>query len=256
VEPNLEALHILKTAYAERIARNSRYSLRSFAKALGMSHTVLSLVLSGKRPLSKKAARQVAEKLGLSPDLADLLQAPRNRAEAARPGAVPRSYRKIEIDTFHLISDWVNYAILSLAEIPGEEMSPARIAKRLSVDPVHVRNCLETLTDLELLRPEAGTLKLTGNPIRVENKVSTAGTRKLQRQLLEKAVDSLENDPFEMRDLSSITMAIDPKHVDYARERIRQFRRELCEELEAKGAPTEVYNLTVQIFPVSKVVKS
>ena len=63
---------------------------------------------------------------------------------------------------------------------------------------------------------------------------------------------SLEQDSFEIRDHSSTTMAIDPALIPYARQRIREFRRELTEELEGKGNRSEIYNLTVQIYPVSK----
>src|SRR4051794_29725601 len=58
---------LLQNELTRRCAKNPRYSLRAFAKALGMSHTVLSLVLSGKRPLSRKAALQVASALELAP---------------------------------------------------------------------------------------------------------------------------------------------------------------------------------------------
>jgi hypothetical protein len=46
-------------------------------------------------------------------------------------------------------------------------------------------------------------------------------------------------------------MAIDPSHMDYAIDRIKDFRRQLTAELEAKGAPQEVYNLTIQLYPVT-----
>ncbi|MGZ3710223.1 MAG: DUF4423 domain-containing protein [Bdellovibrionota bacterium] len=49
-----------------------------------------------------------------------------------------------------------------------------------------------------------------------------------------------------------MTLPMSASQIPYAKERIRQFRRELAAELGQKTNPKEVYNLTVQIYPVSK----
>ena len=51
---------------------------------------------------------------------------------------------------------------------------------------------------------------------------------------------------------TSMTLAMDPSQVPYAMEKIRSFRRGLAEELEARGTPKRVFNLTVQLFAVSR----
>jgi hypothetical protein len=52
----------------ERLQRkNSRFSLRAFARKLGLSPGMLSNVLAGKRNLSVEVALQVAQRLGYSP---------------------------------------------------------------------------------------------------------------------------------------------------------------------------------------------
>ena len=48
-----------------RQGRNARYSLRAFARDLGVSHSTLSGVLSGRRPASARFVRRVAKSLGL-----------------------------------------------------------------------------------------------------------------------------------------------------------------------------------------------
>jgi hypothetical protein len=51
-----------------RKAKNPRYSLRAFARDLGMTPAALSNVLSGRRNLSVDASIEIAEKLGYSPE--------------------------------------------------------------------------------------------------------------------------------------------------------------------------------------------
>ena len=55
----------LKSVLADRVARNSSYSLRSFAKTIGLAHSTLSLVFKGTKHLSFERAMDIATKLNL-----------------------------------------------------------------------------------------------------------------------------------------------------------------------------------------------
>jgi uncharacterized protein (TIGR02147 family) len=233
----MNARQLLQSELARRCERNPRYSLRAFAKALGISHTVLSLVLSGKRPLSKKAFAKVSEALDL-------------QTSSAQPN---EDLRQLSLDTFSVVSDWYHYGILSLLELPRAKLDARWIAARLGITQVQAKLAIERLQRLELIEPVGkNRWRQSGKPLRVGNSVSTEITRKFHRQLLEKAVESLENHPVELRDFSAMTFALNPSQIPYARERIRDFRRELVRDLEAKASPTHVYEFTVQMFPVSQ----
>ena len=52
--------------------------------------------------------------------------------------------------------------------------------------------------------------------------------------------------------MSSMTLAIDPKLVPIAIKEIRKFRRKLTKFLESAAPAKEVYELSVQLFPISK----
>src|SRR4051812_2340511 len=108
----------LKSELSKRCERNPRYSLRAFARSLGVSHTVLSLVLAGKRPLARKSALRISERLELDPtQKATFLQ-------FGDPG--PRfQAQQLSLDQFALIADWYHYAILSLLELPRARFEAA-----------------------------------------------------------------------------------------------------------------------------------
>ena len=227
----------LANEFSTRSKRNPRYSLRAFAKTLGISHSLLSLVLSGKRPVSKKLLLRLEEEMGLP-------------QEKHTPKNV--SFNQITLDTFALLADWYHYAILNLLEIPRTPLNEKTISQRLDISRADAGMALLRLERLGLIKKEKGQWKRCSAPLMVENKISTAATRKHHKQVLEKALDSLENDPFEIRDFSSVTFAVDPKLIPLARKKIMKFRRELMQELESKGNQSEVYHLAVQIYPVSK----
>ncbi len=259
--PSPFARRVLQRHFADRMQKNPSYSLRAYARHLGLSPTVLSLVLSGKRALSRKALEKIAAKLELNPSEDELLQselrARRKGSGALLDVAGAAEFRQLTLDQFAVISDWWHFAILSLIDIPGESLDPDQVGRRLNIHPIEAQAAIERLVRLGILEQEAdGSWKQNGAPIKVENRLSTGATRKFNRQLLEKAIESLESDPIEKRDFSSVTFAMNPKLVSYALEKIRAFRRSLMKELENHGEAKEVYHLSVQIFPLTKESQS
>jgi transcriptional regulator with XRE-family HTH domain len=55
------------TEFERRRARNRRYSLRRFARAVGIHHATLSRLLRGARPVPSRTLVTVASRLGMSP---------------------------------------------------------------------------------------------------------------------------------------------------------------------------------------------
>lgn len=55
----------LVVKFSERRRRNTRYSLRAFARDLGTDHATLSQILRRRRPLTPRMIRQLGGRLGL-----------------------------------------------------------------------------------------------------------------------------------------------------------------------------------------------
>jgi transcriptional regulator with XRE-family HTH domain len=50
---------ILQSEFDRRVARNPRYSMRAFARTLGVSHSTLSRFFAGRRRLTARAIRRI-----------------------------------------------------------------------------------------------------------------------------------------------------------------------------------------------------
>ncbi len=245
----MEPRDVLRAELARRGEKNARYSLRAFAKSLGMSHTVLSLVMSGKRQLSKRAAARVVNALALSPEESQALF--RERSETASNFVATPT--PLDLDTFAVISEWYHFAILSLLEIPKARLETGWISKQLGITNLEASLAIERLTRLGLIaRGKEGRWRQTKKSYRIDPRYSTAATRRFQFQLLDKATQSLQNEPLDHRDHTSTTFAMDPALLPYAKARIQKFRRQLSSELEQLGTPKRVYNLTVQLCGCSR----
>jgi uncharacterized protein (TIGR02147 family) len=114
-----------------------------------------------------------------------------------------------------------------------------------------VRVSLDALESVKLIDRRGKVWKPTGEGVRINNKVTTAITRTFHRGLIEKALSGMEDLPIEERDISSITFAMSPEQMTAAKEEIRRFRLRMAELFEQPKVSTDVYNLTVQLVPIT-----
>ncbi|MBK7891534.1 MAG: DUF4423 domain-containing protein [Bdellovibrionales bacterium] len=253
----------LATELARRCERNPRYSTRAFAKALDVDAGSLSRILSGKQIPSHKVCETIFSKLELTPTAQKkFLKSVAAKQKALGFKRISPAFKELgesaddrrllDTDIWRTIADWYHGAIMELTFVDGFQSEPKWIAQQLGVSEAEIKMALTRLKRLGLLRVEDGKYIKTVAQVSSGDKSSTtAAHRRLQRQVLTKAVDSLENDPLDVRNMTSMTMAIDPRKVPEAKKMIQNFSRELCAYLES-GKRTQVYQLGVCLYPISK----
>jgi len=246
---------LLQQELVRRCQRNPKYSLRAFAKMLGISSAYLSLILSGKRRIPEQTVLAMGKALGLDPDQIEKFQqkvASKKQSSEARSEA-PEDYRQIALDHFQVIADWYHYAILELTKIQSFTPSPKWVASSLGISVNEVNDAVERLIRLEMLQISSSGqwIDLSGDITNLDNEFVAVARRKLQKQILEKAIESLETIPVEKRDQSSMTMAVDSKLLPEAKKRLTQFRRQFSKFLESGSEKDKVFNLSISLYPVS-----
>jgi uncharacterized protein (TIGR02147 family) len=256
-----DAIDWLRAEYNQRKARNPQYSLRAFAQYLKIPPGPLSEILAKKRKLTPKLGRHLATRLSFSSEeknsFLKLIQKTRDSQKVisalTAASQEPCPYRQLDADTFALIADWYHYGILSLMETKSFRQDPKWIAERLGISVVEVRTALDRLLRLGLIRQEGELLKPTRNNATSDDVPSTA-LRKFHRQGLEQAMRALEEVPVTERDITSMTMAVDPSQLPLAKSTLKKLRRHIAELLET-GQQTEVYRLSIQLIPITKKEK-
>ena len=241
------AVATLQKEYAARRARNPEFSVRAFARWLGISPAQLSQVLSEKRPLTLKMASKIAERLGFSPEERGRFLS--ESSPVLRVGTrAPEKFRELEEDKFRLIADWYHLAILSLTQLLGAHADPRWIARRLGIAVTDANEALGRLRKLGLLS-NPPTFQQLGDPIRLMGKAPSAAIRKFHQQTLTLAMDRLESVEMSRREFQAMTLAVEPAKLDWFRMRLDRFLTEVNAELETPRA-TEVYTVAVQFFPL------
>lgn len=248
----MEYRETLQLELNRRRALNPAYSLRAFAKNLGVSPAQLSQLISGKRKLTAKAASKIADRLSLSPFERMQLVESVAKAEASPKSAIALA---LEEEAFRFIADWYHLAILSLLELPQAKAEPRWVAKRLGISALVASQALNRLKTLNLLEVSPRGFKLTAEALRVTPVARSQAVGKYHQQVLAKASAAIDEVPIEQREICSLTLALDPRDVPKAKARISEFLRGLSAVLES-GEKKAVYSLAVQLFPLTKESKN
>lgn len=254
---------IFKDAYLARREKNRSYSLRAFAKQLGLSPAFVSLVFQEKRHLSPKVAVRVARKLKWNDQkqkyFVNLIEFENPKTEISRETAIEqivkfnRSKFKIQslkAEIFAVISVWYHNAILALLKINHSKHTIETIARRLKLDKFETKAALQRLKNLGLVQLNGTEWTSTENLLELKS-IPSEAVKSFHSQMLKKAADALRQQSFEEREFSNLTITVDLSQLELAKTKIREFTKEMAELLDGTNS-TEVYQLSVQLFRLSQ----
>ncbi len=239
----------LQKEFSERCKRNPRYSLRAFANFLEIDASSLSQYMSQKRNPSSKMIKRLCDKLGTHPEQETALL---NSLSVKPLKTRSISYEQIDLDKFYFISDWYHISILELTQITGFNPSPKAIAAQLSISVQEAKSAIERLQRLGLIKVKDSHFEKTDKSLsNFKPGLTSKAHRSYQKQVIKKALNAVDECKPEEKDITSISMAVDESKIPAARKLIEDFRKNICNFLE-DGQQTRVFNMSVQLFPMSK----
>ena len=246
--------HYLREELLRRTRDNPKYSLRAFAGALGVQSGFLSKILNGQRRVTPKSIEKFGRKLGLTEDQIQSYLPTSAAPAELRTVAVP-NFKNLAEDHFQVISDWYHFAILELATIKGFQPKPRWISAKLGLPIAETEEAIARLVRLGYVTIRRnGAWKLgEGHTTTLGIDIQTQALQKLQSQVLEMAKRALYDVPGDFRDQSTMTVAVDSDRLDEAKKMIRTFRRKLATYLETGEKRDSVYQLSVALYPVTKI---
>lgn len=242
----------LQSELIRRCKTNPQYSLRAFARTLNIEPSFLSKILKGKRSVTESILLHCADRLQLNTK--DIL---RFRDNCSKKSGMILDYKQLAYDQFQVISDWYHYAILELVTVKKFKPSAIWISRALGISQAEAEAAIERLFRLGYLKETENKkwVNSSGNNTTIGNKFTAMAFRKMQRQVLEKALVALDEVQYDYRSQTAMTMAIDPSLLPKAKKKIVSFQRKLCKFLQNQKTRKEVYHLSVSLYPVSQVAK-
>lgn len=247
----------MRERFDELRSKNNQFSLRAFARLLSVSPASLSEFLNGKRNLSPKMLKKLAEKLCLPPEDLEVLNQKivREKKGVNHKFKGPKKNVQLQNDQYYLVADWHYYSILCLAETPDFKEDYLWIAKRLKTTEAKVKEAMERLIRLGLLTyDEDGKLFYQDIELCTTEDTPSTSLKKRHAENLDAAREALFTDDVMARDMSFMTMAIDPAKLPEIKKMVRKFQDELADFID-KGDKKEVYEICMQIFPRTRINK-
>lgn len=240
----------IKMSLEERIKKNPQYSLRAYAKQLGVSAATLSGILSGQRKLTAEMMGKIGFALDLNPEE---IWNHQRQALGHKETPTDVTFKELTQEMFMIVSEWYHLTILELMKLTDFEPNANWISKRLGVNSNQIKIAIERLQKVGILEIKGNVWldKTDGFTTHYDAQKTNEAKKRYQKQLLEKSQESLARDDYSIRDHSSTTMAINTKDMLKAKKEIQAFRKKLCELMESATNPDEVYQLQIGFFPLT-----
>ncbi|MBX3022443.1 MAG: DUF4423 domain-containing protein [Bdellovibrionales bacterium] len=256
----LQYQDFLLEEFRSRRSRNPHYSLRAFARDLGMPASKLSQNLRGLCGISVAKAEKIAAKLQMRDDEKHLFlalvesQHARSRVARQQAHASLQKIREEKIDemnleTFSSIRDWYHMAILEMVDIKGFRPDPEWIAAKLTLPVEVVKEAVERLQTIGLLAIENGVWRQTHQELELPSGIPSRTIREHHKQILTKAIMAIDQTAVERREYSTQTFAFDHRNLNEVKTLVREFQRKLG-RLSHQGNKDSVYIMAMQLFPV------
>lgn len=259
----------LRAYYEAHKQKPAGFSFRTFSKLAGLkSPNFFKLVIDGDRNLGKDTVPKFADALGLEgpereffADLVAFEQASdsveKNRVfERIAASRRFRSARRIDGMFHDYLSHWYHPAIRELVARKDFRDDPKWIAETLQppITPKQAAHALELLLGLGLVAKngETGSYELREPTLTTEHEVAALGAANFHKQMIERALESIDRVPSVQRDLAALTVCVSSSVADEVKRRIHQFRESITELCDTETDGTVVYQLNVQWFPLSR----
>lgn len=255
----------LRAELARRSTINPSYSLRAFARALSLAPGALSEILNGKRTLGPKKAMEITQKLALGPDERNWFLKSLERkvpavdlasganASVINPASDFEIKGFIDADTWALVSDWLPWAIVSKLRHQPTVYSIENAALCFGVQVDKVQQAINSLAKKGFVKihPDGLLERVDNNTIAHAPELADA-IRRHNRDVLIKAIESIENFGPKDRVIGNRIFATNSKKIKAAEEKVAAFRKELMEFLQEGSIEDQdtVYCFTTTLFPL------
>lgn len=245
----------IKENLSLRQRSNPHYSMRAYARDLGLHSATLSSVMKGLRPLPLKNSKLVVEKLNLGPKERTLflesLYFTKTKLDDIK--VTQDDDRFIIDETYHaVIAEWEHFAVETLLEVTDFFATPETVAARLGLTINRAEVVIRNLKTCGLVAdcPERGLQKVHSK-IRTTEDVKSHALKASHIETLEMGKQKLEEIEVELRDFSSMTIAMDLERMPEVKSIIREFRQKMMGLLR-DGKKTDVCQLAIQFYPITK----
>jgi len=252
---------LLSDFYHSQKKQKASYSYKAFAEKAGLnSPNYLKLVMDGKRNLSHKNIKKFAKGLGLAERRAEffenLVYFNQTKEEETRGlyqsrlkmlEAGPEAYLLSEEEK-EVVTKGYYFVIREMAYLPDFKADPQWIIKRLKkkINSDQAKEALKVLEKLGLLSNHRSVV------VDASPRIKESAINDFHREMGTEAIENIRDDNYEEREFNALTVCVSKENLPLLKEQLREFRKELNRFLSNDKNTDEVYQLNLQLFPLTR----
>lgn len=233
----------LERIFLQRQKSNPSYSIRAYARDLGVDQSLLSKFLRKKAEFNWKTVEQCLHRLSAPEEVFEYFKTLRHNFTS--------DFQLLEESAMNILGGWKYWAVIEFFKInpsPTYEI----IAQRFGLDTTEAEDIVLTLIKLEFIEFQDGLYKiLKPNNSWLNNTKTTQARRKLQRKFFELSLKSIDNVSVDLRHHCSLTVALDSGRIPEFKEKLNSLLIEFSKYSQKNSEINEVYQLTLGFFPLT-----
>jgi uncharacterized protein (TIGR02147 family) len=175
---------------------------------------------------------------------------PQVNAEIANFSRLALDQKFVDEQMFRLISDWPHFVLKQYFR-KARKLNLEKISKALKgkVSPAQVNRVLKTLSELGIVYVSDGEIRprLTAGFVS-QTDIPSQAIRAHHRQMMERALEALEEVPVREREIVSLTLSFESKNLEAVKNEIRAFKARIDSRY-GESESDQVYQLNMQFFP-------
>lgn len=256
-------LRILQNEFQQRKQKNKKYSLRAFAKFLGVSHALLSLVLLKKKGLSPKMADKISAKLALShlernifiSSVEKCFSRSTNKKNKARQVLTQlhkqKQFKSLTQENVSQIDHWAYVAVFE-AIYSKKAQTSKDLCFFLDQKPSLIEKVTIYLLEISAISEDSGTFSALSSSLQTTNDIPAKALVNYHISMAQKAIDSIQQQPVHMREFQNAILTVNHDSIAEAKKMIRNFIHEFNTRFYVDNDASQLYSLFVSFFNIGK----
>lgn len=256
-------LRILQNEFLQRKQKNKKYSLRAFAKYLGVSHALLSLVFLKKKGLSPKMAEKIGTKMALSHLERNIFVTSvekcfsrsakkKNKAsQALNQLHKQKHFMSLTAENITQIDHWAYIAVFE-AIYSKKAQTTKELCFFLDQKPSMITKVVTYLQKISAITEENGVLSSLSSSLHTTNDIPAKALVSYHISMAQKAIESVQQQPVNVREFQNSILTVHQDSIGEAKKMIRNFIHEFNTRFYVDNDTSQLYSLFVTFFKMGK----
>ncbi len=256
----------LKEFYTARKKESPWFSYRYISKKVGIDPGYIVKIFQEKYHLAPKHIQKFCELCKLDAQESEYFECLVHFEKAKSQNQIREYFNKLlsfkelksqqlTADQYEIYQKWHYSAIRSLIDYYDFKGDYKALGKKLSppISAKEARTAVGRLEKLNLIYcDDDGRFRLTDHILTFGEKWHTLAIHDYQREVMRLAGESLDRHVKDDRDISSVTISIDRKDLPEIKEQVTHFRQSVLKYICDKKDENSVYQLNIQLYPLTQ----